>query len=88
MLPSCGAFDLVYKVVLFRHALCMQIFYAMVFQRVFSFFFFFSVGGGGGRWGAMENFPKSRTGNDGDWGRGHKKVSEKCDVFIFSLNVT
>ena len=82
MLPSCGAFDLVYKVVLFRRALCMQILCAMVFQRVF-FFFFFLEGGGG--WRGSENFPKSRTGNDGDWGRGHKKVSVKNVMFSFSV---
>ena len=45
----------------------------------------FFWGGGGGRWGAMENFPKSRTGNDGDWGRGHKKVSVKNVMFSFSV---
>ena len=33
----------------------------------------------------MENFPKSRTGNDGDWGRGHKKVSVKNVMFSFSV---
>ena len=69
VLHSCGAFDLVYKVVLFRHALCMQILCAIVFQRVFFFFFFFG-GGGGGLWKIS---PKVEQGMMGIGGGGIKK---------------
>ena len=65
----------------------MQILCAMVFSAggFFFFFFFFFGGGGGGVLGAMENFPKSRTGNDGIGGGDIKKESVKNVMFSFSV---
>ena len=55
------------------------------FQRGCFFFFFFFWGGGGGGVGAMENFPKSRTENDGIGGGDIKKESVKNVMFSFSV---